>query len=494
MTDVHLKHINYTHIKVIADPSILMELSEHFSWFAPNYKWHPRFKSKQWDGKISLVNRMTGYVYAGLSKRIKKFCDERDYSFSFDDELLYDKSSIADIEFFIKLLNLPSKFETRDYQLQSIHKCIQSNRRTLLSPTSSGKSMMIYILSRWYSEHKCLIIVPTAGLVSQFESDIRDYGFDGKIITSIGGLSKSNKIDADIVITTWQSLSNGRSKMNSDWYEQFGVVFGDEAHGCSAKILGEILSSLKNCKYRFGTTGTLDDNPLNEATIEGLFGPRYKSISTREMIDSGYASNITIKCIVLKYPESICKEFRSKKSDKPAELYHQEIDFLVNCEARNKFIKNLALSLKGNKLIFFKKIEHGIIIKNLLKDHTNVFHIDGSISAKDREIIRNTIENEDNCTLVGSLGTTSTGTNIKRITHMIGGSPSKSKIKVLQSIGRMLRQHEDKKDTGAFLYDIVDDLSVGSYSNYVLKHFIERIEIYDKENFDYQIYNVELKV
>lgn len=485
MSDVHLKYIDRVHIKVCADPSTIMELSDQFTFYADNYKWHPKYKARMWDGKIRLVNNLTGIVYAGLSQKIKKFCDARGYSLSFDDELVYANVSEHELTEFIKTLNIPEKYQIRDYQFKAILKCIRSGRRTLVSPTSSGKSLMIYIIMRWYEQQKGLIIVPTIGLVGQMESDFRDYGYSGNVHVSVGGLSKSNDIDCDLVITTWQSLNNGKTKMPKPWYQQFGVVFGDEAHGCKATSLVQILSSLTNCKYRFGTTGTLDGQPLNETTIEGLFGPQYRSTTTSELMAEGYVAKLKIKCIILKYDEATAKAIRGK-------TYQEEIDFLVNNIKRNKFLKNLTLSLTGNKLLFFRIIDHGKILHDLIStasDH-NVFYIDGGVSGADRETIRKAIEDEHNATLIASLGTTSTGVSINKLHHMIAASPSKSKIKVLQSIGRMLRMHEDKEE--AILYDIVDDLSVKTHQNFTLKHFLERTKIYDAERFEYEIYNVRL--
>lgn len=492
-TDVHLQHINEVHMKIKADPGILREISDRFTFFAENYKFHPRYKARVWDGKIRLINLLTAACYKGLAHRIKKFCDESGYSFSFDEEFAYDNVSVNEVMDHIKSLDLPDWLEVRDYQVDAVVKCLRSKRRTLLSPTSSGKSFMIYLIATWYKK-KTLIIVPTTGLVAQFKSDIESYGFKGVIDTSMGGLLKDNDIPADIVISTWQSLDNGKKKMPKEWFNQFQVVFGDEAHGCKATTLIKILSSMENTPYRFGTTGTLDNIELNKATIEGLFGPQYKTVSTRELIDQGHAADIKIKCIVLRYPDAVCKEFhkpiKDKKTGNPRKkTYQEEVDFLIGYQARTDFIKNLSLSLKGNKLVFFRLTEHGETLYNALKDHSNVFYIDGSV--KDRESIRKAIEEEENSILVASLGTTSTGVSINRLHHMIAASPSKSKIKVLQSIGRMLRQHEEKNH--AVLYDIVDDLSNGKTKNFTLLHFEERAKIYDSEQFDYKIYTVGLK-
>lgn len=485
MESVHLQHINSVHCKVVTDPGVLMELSDHFTFFAENYRFNPRYKARVWDGKIRLINRLTALVYAGLARHIKKFCDDRGYKFTYDPELQYDNVSVHEFHQFMETLGLPAHIKARDYQISSVVKCIRSKRRTLLSPTSSGKSLMIYMLTQWYNK-KTLIVVPTIALVKQMEQDFLEYGFKGKFNLSIDGLEKNNNIDCDVVITTWQSLNNGRTKMPREWFQQFEVVIGDEAHTCKATSLIKILSSLDNCKYRFGTTGTLDDNPLNRITIEGLFGPQYQVVTTKDLMESGHVSNLKIKCIVLKYPDHVCKEQRGK-------TYHEEIDFITSYEERTKFIKNLTLSLDGNKLVFFRVIDHGKQLRDAIEqsDSGKVFYIDGSVSGNDREVIRKAIEEEQNAILVASLGTTSTGVSINKLHHMIAASPSKSKIKVLQSIGRMLRQHKTKDQ--AVLYDIVDDLSIKNYSNFTYKHFIDRTRIYEKENFDYKVYHVTIK-
>jgi superfamily II DNA or RNA helicase len=179
-----------------------MELADQFTFYAENYKFNPKYRARMWDGKIRLVNNLSGYVYAGLAKHIKKFCDARNYSFSFDEQLYYENVSKHELESFIATLDIPEKYVARDYQFDSILKCIRSGRRTLVSPTSSGKSLMIYILMRWYQEHRALIIVPTIGLVNQMASDFLDYGYKGNMHLSTDGLSKANDIDCDMVITT----------------------------------------------------------------------------------------------------------------------------------------------------------------------------------------------------------------------------------------------------------------------------------------------------
>lgn len=496
MSDVHLEYVNDAYVRVRADRSILMELGETLTYYKENYKFDPKYKARMWDGKIRLLNGLTSMLYAGLAQRVQKFCAANDYTFSFDDELLYHNVSVNEVNEHLDSLNLPDWLDRRDYQVEAIVKCLRSRRRTLVSPTSSGKSLMIYAIATWYKQ-KTLIIVPRTGLVHQFKSDLESYGFKGVIHTSTEGLMKENDIPADIVITTWQSLDNGKKKMPKAWFNQFKVVFGDEAHGCKATTLIKILSNMEQTPYRFGTTGTLDKNNLNKATIEGLFGPVYTSTTTRELIDEGHAVDIKIKCIVLRYPEDVRKEFnKAVKIPGTTKLkrktYQEEINFITSYEPRLQFIKNLALSLEGNKLVFFRIVSHGRAIYDSINDGTDrVFYIAGNVDTTAREDIRKAMEEEDGATLVASLGTTSTGISIKRLHHMISTHPSKAEITLRQAIGRMLRQHDQKEV--AYMYDIVDDISYGSKKNYALAHFEARSEIYDQEKFDYKIYTVQIK-
>jgi len=478
-------------MRVKADPGVLMELHDRFTHFIEGYKFSPKFRARVWDGKIRILNSHTGVCPMGLAQEVKKFCDSRDYEFTFDDDFVYENVSIHEVEEFIKSLNPPDWLDSRDYQVESITKCIRSNRRTLVSPTSSGKSFMIYVLYMWYFNKgmidKGLLVVPRTGLVTQMAKDFESYGFKGRIMLSTDGLLKDNDLDADIVISTWQSLNNGgKVKMPKKWYHQFGMVFGDEAHGAKATQLKAIIGALVNAKYRFGTTGTLQEDPLFAETIIGLFGPKYKSISSKEMMDAGYAAQLEIKCLILNYDDEICKEAKGMK-------YADEISYITEMPERNNFIKNLTLSLDNNKLVFFHRIKHGKELKELIELGAigPVFFIAGETKSNEREIIRVQMEEEAAAILLASLGTTSTGISIKKLKHMIAAHPSKAKITVLQAIGRMLRKHPEILTV--YLYDIVDNLTNGKAKNYALKHFEERVKIYDAEGFSYKIYNIPVK-
>lgn len=490
MTTIAVTPIDSVYCKVVAEPHVMQEIRQLFTHKADNYKFSPQYKARVWNGDICLIKG--NKLFIGLIPYLEQFAQSQQYTLEIDTSLQAKHNiSIYEFEQFVKQLNLTK--QPRDYQIQSAVKALRLRRQTIVSPTSSGKSLIIYMMIAYCLQlsKKALIIVPTIGLVRQMKSDFESYGSKFNIHCSTDNLDKTDNIDADIVITTWQSLNNGRTAVPASWYRQFDIVFADECHtvnqSSKAKTMIQILSSLTNCHWRFGTTGTLSDNQLNNLTLEGLLGPQNSEISTSEMINQGYASNLRIKCIVLSYPEEIRKN--SKRLS-----YTSEIDFIAQYNPRNSFIKNLALSLTGNVLVFFRLVEkHGTRLRDLLtqQDTRPVYYIDGSVDGDQREEIRNVLETQNNAVLVASLGTTSTGVSITTLQHMIAASPSKSKIKVLQSIGRLLRLHVDKQHVT--LYDVVDDMSYNGYENYTLKHFRERLKIYNNEHFPYKIYTVEIK-
>lgn len=496
MSDVHIEYINEVYIRVITNNNILLELYNNFKYKIDNYQFHPLVRKKRWDGNVSLININTGICLSGICQRIKKYCDDNRYSISFDKELYYDSITKEDLFNHVKSLNIPEKFEIRDYQYLTAFKSIKSRRRLLLSPTNSGKTLISYIIGSWYLKlgFKILYIVPTVDLVSQFTDDMKSFGYIDKISSSYSGLDKSLNIKENICCTTWQSLNNGKTSMPPEWYEQFDVVFGDECHQHAAKSVKEILENLSNCRYRFGMTGSLSGKELNDITIEGLFGPIFRTTTNKEMIERKYSSDINIKCIILKYDNNLTKDLLSLtyKKEEKTKKYTDEISFLINSKERNRFIYNLVMSLKGNRLVFFKNIEQGKILFDLFKDLDDVYYIDGFTLKEDRKRIRDILKTKSNAILVASYGTTATGISISTLKHMIAASPSKSKVKVLQSIGRMLRADKSKVDTGAELYDIVDKFNT-SEENYTLRHFRERLDIYNKEKFNHKIFNLDIK-
>ena len=471
------------YIKVDCEPSTAQEICDHFTFMVPGYTFMPAYRNRVWDGKIRLFNVHNRFLYGGLFEHLCKFLYVRDFKVKFESNFEIEKIEISDQ--FIQSLKLPDRIQPRDYQLIAANHALSHHRTLLLSPTASGKSLIIYILVR-YLKLKTLILVPTTSLVSQMYNDFREYGWDvaNNCHTVFAGRDKGSELP--VVISTWQSIY----KLNQKYFEQYELVIGDEAHGFKSKSLTSIMTKCVNAKYRIGTTGTLDGTQTHELVLEGLFGKVYKVTSTKKLIDSKLLSPFTIKAILLRHPDSICHDLRKIS-------YQEELEYLITSEARNIFIKNLVLSLTTNTLLLFRFVEkHGRILYDMIKEETNVnnrktFFVFGGTAADTREQIRAIVERETDSIIVASYGVFSVGINIRNLHNIVFASPSKSRIRNLQSIGRALRK--TKKKEVATLYDIADDLSYGNHQNYTLDHYEERKKIYEEEKFSCAVYAVQLK-
>ena len=485
MTDtVIVRNKNESYVIIDCSDGIAYELRDAFSFMVPGAQFSPQFRARIWDGKIYLFNVQTRQIYRGLIQYIEKFCIDRNYNFTYEED--HDEEiSIQEAKDFAKEINL--KYEPRDYQIDSFIHAIRKHKCLLLSPTASGKSLIIYLMIRWFLEKhnsKILIIVPTTGLVSQLFTDFADYGYDSDRYVHRIFAGQDKQTDKPVVISTWQSLHT----LPAAYFKQYQAVIGDEAHQFKAKSLTHIMTNLVNAKYRVGTTGTLDGTKTHKLVLEGLFGPVKKVITTKELMDQKHVADFRIKCLLLKHSDSVCQAARNF-------TYQQEIEYLVLNETRNKFIRNLALSLEGNTLVLYQYVDkHGKILEQLIKekaDERKVFFIYGKTDVEIREETRAIVESERDAIIVASYGTFSTGVNIRNLHNVIFASPSKSRIRNLQSIGRSLRKSDTK--SSATLYDIADDMRHKKHENYTLKHFQERIKIYSEEKFQFKLYKIELK-
>ena len=499
MDIIRIRKKNHAFIYVDCEPSVANELCDFFTFYVPGYKFMPAFKNKMWDGKIRLFDTRTKELYAGLYQYVEEFANAegRDYRIELEHDNYYglpktdtpvDMSYMRDLV----LTAAGKKIEARDYQLRAIEHGLTKKSAMLISPTASGKSLIIYSLLRYVlekQEKKILLIVPTTSLVEQMYSDFADYsqhdeGFDVKTCHRIYAGRPKFADSERVIITTWQSIY----KMPTQWFQQFGGVFGDEAHNFKAKSLTSILSKCKDAEYRFGTTGTLDGTQTHKLVLEGLFGPAFYVTTTKALMDQGSLSELDISVLLMKYSDEARKAFGKKN-------YQDEIDYIVTHQKRNQFITNLALDQDGNTLVLFQFVEkHGKPLYNMIADKAHkrrkIFYVSGETGVDTREEIRRITETQKNAIIVASLGTFSTGVNIRNLHNIIFASPSKSQIKILQSIGRGLRKSEDGRATK--LYDIADDLHWKSRKNYTLNHAAERIKIYTKEKFRYKIYEIDI--
>ena len=486
-----IEKLNEVHVRVFSDPSIEQELVDFFTYEYPGARFTPQYRARLWDGKVRLYDAVRKSLYLGLVPYVEQFATNNGYSIEYVNQVSNKNNITTDIvQDFVKALNTPDKIEIRDYQIEAMTKAIDEERTLLLSPTASGKSFIIYSIMRWHinAGRKCIIIVPTTSLVEQLYSDFEDYSSVNK--WPVGGHCQklysgfTKEFTKDVLITTWQSVY----LQPRAWFKQFNVIFGDEAHQFKAKSLTTVMEKMDEVRYRIGTTGTLDNKKVHKLVLEGVFGPVHRVTTTKKLMDSGKLADLNIMCVLLKYSEEIRKERKNK-------TYQEEMDWLVTNEKRNKFIRNLAVNSKGNTLVLFQYVEkHGKILYDLIKDKVHqerkVFFVYGGTETSDREAIRHITEDESDAIIIASFGTFSTGINIPSIENVIFASPSKSKIRNLQSIGRGLRLKDGK--TKCNLFDIADDLHWKSWKNHTLNHAAERYKTYAEEEFKIKLVEVDL--
>lgn len=496
MSDIIIKPYDAVHDQIFCDASITAELSEYFTFDVPGAEWQIRAAKKKamkfggssrfqnWDGKIRLFNTRNSRLYAGLQYRVGRFADDRGYHV--DNYPNYTPCTFTDdaVGEFIKALKLPEDIKEREYQVNAFKHIIRNHRSLILSPTGSGKSLLIYLMMRYFNK-KTLIIVPTINLLNQMYNDFSEYGYYvQKHVRKIGGNNQTTiPGDYPVTISTWQSIYG----LPKAYFAQYEVVVCDEVHGADAKSIKGIMEKLTDCYIRVGLTGTLKDAKSHRLTLEGLFGPVYVATTTAQMIEDKYFPDLDIKAITLQHPPNVGKALKKAKLG-----YANEIKYLTEHEKRNRFITNLAQTLKGNTLILFRMIDHGKALYKVLDGKRPTYLIYGATEAEEREQIRQAmIHKEENAILIGSYGCVSTGVNIPSLRNIIFASPYKSRIKVLQSIGRGMRKTEKK--VKITVYDISDDMSYKGHMNYTLSHFVERIKLYAEERFNYHTYQIQLE-
>lgn len=500
---ITLSYKNYSQMLVETDPGVLAEMQEHFSFYVPGYRYMPAYKSKMWDGKLRLLDARTRCMPAGLVDAVKEFASNRgrNYSVELKDSKFFgtigSKDDVSMDEFyeFVQDLNIHAggqRIEPRDYQLAAAYLAIKNYRQLIISPTGTGKSLVMYMIMRWVLHHiqpdqKFIIIVPTTTLTKQLIGDFEEYAaadeefiVDHHCYPIFAGQDKN--AEHQVLVSTWQSLA----KFPKMFYKNVGAVIGDEAHTCSAKICTKILDNCYNAKYRIGTTGTLDGSNVHEMSLTGIFGPMYTATTTKEQIDSGNLAELKINIMRLKYPDEERRYAKFK--------YDEEIKFITKHDRRNKFVANLTLSTEGNTLVMFRYKEHGQLLYDLIsaKAHKDrkIFLIHGEVDTEFRNNIRPIVEKETDAIIVASIGTFSTGINIKNLHNLVFAAPHKGRIKVLQSLGRALRKSTDGRDT--IMYDICDDVSWKQRKNFALIHSMERTKQYAAEKLTYQVYEIKL--
>ncbi|PNX49261.1 MAG: hypothetical protein BV459_00295 [Thermoplasmata archaeon M11B2D] len=495
--DIVITKVSDVHAKIECEKSVFMELSDYMTFMSPNAKFDKRYRRRQWDGKIRLLNGKNKKIAVGLVPRLASFAKKQGYVVSVDPTIATIVGAVTPekIHQLVVSQNISRKeddgtiipLDMYAYQYSGVYYAAKERRCLLVSPTASGKSAMIYSIARMLmqvTKKRTLILVSTTSLVEQIFSDFVDYsGINGwdtqKHCQKIYSLFDKS-VSKDIVISTWQSIY----EFDESYFRQFDSIIVDEVHLAEADSICGIMEKLKKCPYRIGLTGTLKDAKVHQLVLEGMFGAVHTLEKTKSLMDKGIITKLKINMVELHHKQADCEIVKKLN-------YQKEMEFISQHEKRNIFIKNLALKQKNNCLVLFQYIEkHGELLRSLLErdspENRPVYYVVGETAVIEREKVRALCEANDGCIILASYGTFSTGINVKNIHSIVFASPYKSKIKVLQSIGRGLRKFSGKDEL--VLFDIVDDFGG---DNYAVSHANARIEIYDKEEFDYEIFKIK---
>ena len=490
---IKIKQINEVFLFIDCDSEQARELYHHVSCMAPNFQFHPKYRSRIWNGRISFFDTKTRLLPIGLLKDLISFAEKYSYEcdFLFDVEKLINDVSEEDVvDFYSKLFN-DSDFEPRDYQHEAIMSALTHKRGIIVSPTGSGKSLDIYTIIRFIllaqvdkkENDKILLIVPNISLVEQMFSDFKEYGW--KDIDEYCGILYAGKeinYEKPVLISTWQSVY----KRDSKFFSKFGTLIVDECHQAKATSINQIARECVNAEYRIGFTGTMSTVPADMYNIYGYLGPQIFNICTKTLQDKDVLSQITIANLILKYPDEVVKSMEEAS-------YAHEVRFITDYEPRNKVFDFIIKSKEPgeNILILCQRIKHLKNIESYVLKHYPSFKtycIYQKVKAEEREEIRVGMEKKGDVIIIGTFATMSVGINIKNLHHVVLASSYKSKTKILQSIGRGLRKHASKKQL--ILWDIIDNFiwvgpKGGQHVNHVYKHFIQRMTYYKEQGFEF---------
>lgn len=471
------------------NPSEIKDVAEFFKFQPEGFYFMPAYKMGRWDGYIEPINPFTGEFSKGLTNMVVKAAQAFGFEIELDDsyEKLKEPIPLTDIT---NICGGGDFIEPYDYQVKAAEYILANKRNIIISPTGSGKSLIQYMVIKSLLEHgmnKLLLIVPTTSLVEQMYSDFEEYSerddsFDvTKLCHRIKAGAAKDDASKKVYISTWQSLHRVKDK---SYFEQFESVFVDECHKGKSDSIIAIMEKSINAKIKTGFTGTLEESKLHKTTLLGLFGDIYTTATIDDLIQRGILSELIVKTIILKHQANV-----------PKLEYKDELDYIVTHPKRNELIMNLANMQEGNTLILFQLVKkHGKPLYEEMKARypdRDIYFIYGGVKTEVREEVRKALETKDNAIIIANYQTFQEGINIKKLHNVIFASPSKSKVRVFQSLGRGLRTHGTKSI--ATLYDIADDLRGDRKAlNHTLGHFKERLDMYIKEGFNIKYNEIKL--
>ncbi len=458
------------------------KLMDKLSCFEAGYAHSTLYRMGKWDGKrkfYDLKPVQGGWYFLtnlSFSERVSEIINE-----SLPKTKIEQPSPIE----FLKREIPKLPFTPYKHQIKLFMGMVSNYNHLGVSSVGSGKSLAIYLLIKYFLElnKKILLLVPTIMLVNQMYQDFIDYGGDEEfmdLIQQIGGEFKDKDIQKPVVISTWQSAQKSNLKL-------FNIVINDEAHTAKAEVLDDILQN-NNFERKLGVTGSMPIIELDAMILESNFAAPVRYINARQMMDLGLATELSIVAMYLNYPQIPKNQIKT---------YQDEIRFMKDSLPRQVFVNKLLKKLDGVTVALYAHTEHGVKtwenytgvkltpkIKqsfDLQKEH-GVFFLTGKTKPSLREQIRIYLNQVENAHVIAQYAIMSTGINIPRLKNLVYLSSNKSFTATLQSIGRVLRLHKDK--SRAVVYDLIDCMSgTRKDENYLQKHFWERNNYYQQEQF-----------
>ena len=496
--DLKLFKKNESTLTVQCNSTISKELYNFFSCMSNNYKFDPRYKMKVWDGKLHFFSIQNNEIGIGLYDKIYEFARKGNYTIM---DTFVEGNQITKSQFqkFVDWLELP--FPLRPYQFEAAYEACVRKRVNIHISTAGGKSLVIYIICRFLEKQnkKVLLIAPQTQLTEQMRGDFEEYGWntDKYCRTIYGGQIKN--FSTTVSIATWQTMMNEitKTKEGKLMISEFDCIIVDEAHMAAGKSIQTISKYCINASYRFGFSGTYPQpNTPDWFSIVGAFGPIKTFADYKHLQEHGYISKIKIYNLLLSYP----KQDKVALYNTAGTDYQKQNDFIYGNASRNDFILKLVQKMESNCLILFtKKEKHGYIVKNILEQQLKdkkIIYLDGDTPVDEREDVRKLIETRNDIVLLASYGILSAGWNVKNLHNIIFASGYKSKVKVLQSIGRGLRLHKDKDYLK--LFDIIDDFSFSDkknsihFINHSIRHSREREGFYNEQGWDFNTVKIKI--
>jgi superfamily II DNA or RNA helicase len=406
------------------------------------------------------------------------------------ENILYAENNHLNILFQPKIVNCiiqPLKFNLRDYQESSVQAALENGRGVIVLPTAAGKTLtiasLIAAIHSFYKTYKVLIIVPNIQLIKQTYTDFIEYGISADNISKWSGDDTPN-LNCSIVVAGSQILQS-QFKEHKEYLQSINVLIIDECHKVrKGNAINDIIK-LINTPHKFGFTGTMPPDKIDQWNIIGKLGPILYEEKSYNLRDSKQIASAIIHILSFNYINP--PQLSRASSSSPTKAYEEELDFIINSTARNNKISKICQTTDKNTLIMVERINHGELLYNILKEQCKdkqIYFIQGSVDVEVREEIRTLMEQQNNVVCVAISKVFAEGINIKNLHYIVFAASRKAKIKILQSIGRGLRLHPEKKLL--VIFDIADNLRYGN------KHLKERIKLYDSEKIQYKTTEIQI--